>query len=146
MKGVRYCQLRLLKFYIRSGTMKFALEQDERFDCPLPCLSSEIPSGLNLFRFCACCPSLRVHVYVSSVVSGRHCFLGVTHHLWLLKNSPPPLLPLALRGRRALTKTLHLGQNCSKASSPLYIVQLSVFVFVPICSKKGYSGEGRAKH
>lgn len=41
-------------------------------------------SGLILCRTCACRPSLCEFMCVDPVVYGRHYFLGVIHHLWLL--------------------------------------------------------------
>lgn len=47
-----------------------------------PSLNADIPSGWNLDMLLQ---FLRVHMYTSTVVSGRHCFFKDTHHLCQLK-------------------------------------------------------------
>jgi hypothetical protein len=34
---------------------------------------------------CTLSQSLCVHMYINYVVSGRHCFIGVIYHLWILQ-------------------------------------------------------------
>jgi hypothetical protein len=60
-----------LQIYLRDRTVSTSL------------FSTGTLSGLNLCRTCACC---HVSVCIRPDGSGRHCFLEVLHHLWLLQS------------------------------------------------------------
>ena len=81
------------------------------------------PVWLELCRTHACRHRLWVHMSVSPVVSGRHCFLGVFHYLWLLQSFY--LLfrtdPWALR--EGFDKDTPLRRKAPKCLTP-YIAQL----------------------
>jgi hypothetical protein len=83
--------------------------------------SPGIVAGLNLCRSCACYHSLCKFICViSSVGSGGHCFLGVSHHLWLQCSFYFHVDPWALWGW-GLIKTLRT--ECSKDSHSRHTVQ-----------------------
>lgn len=83
--------------------------------------------------------SLWVCMYIRPVVSGRYCLnclLGIIHYLWLLK-SFCFLFHIdfwALSG--GFDEDILFWTKCSKVSHSLHIVQLWVFMLVPIYCKK----------
>lgn len=79
--------------------------------------------------------SLWAHRYISSIVSGRCSFLGVTHHLRPLTVSLlPPLHRVLILEGRALIKTSHLGPSIPKPFS--LCIQLCVSVLISIYWKR----------
>jgi hypothetical protein len=69
-----------------------------------------------------CCHGLLVHMCISSVLYGRHSFLNISHHLWLLKIFLPPLPDKSPSPEeRHLMKTSHLGLNM-KPKFKLYML------------------------
>lgn len=64
---------------------------------------------------CVCCQSLWVHD--TAVTSGRHCFLGVNHHIGLLHISLPPLLQSSEPWGQEFDKRIPFRTECCNLSS-----------------------------
>lgn len=61
-------------------------------------------------------PALSVYMFISPVVSGRHCFLGVIHHPWFLQSFLLFFcIGLSPEGK-VLMETSHLGPSAPSLS------------------------------
>lgn len=76
---------------------------------------------------CMLSQSLRAHMCINPIVSGRHCLLEVTHHLWLLQSVHLHLC-IALRTSRSVDKQIPFRAECPKVSHCLHTVLLCVSV------------------
>lgn len=79
---------------------------------------------LEFYRSCVCCQSLCGFIYVSTVVSARFCFLGVSHHLWLfstLNLSIYSSTKIPKPWVEGLMKTSHLELSTPKSPTLLWV-------------------------
>lgn len=98
-------------FLLRGGTL-----------WPLPLLCAGNLFYLNLSKSYICSHNLYEFKCTSHVVSRRHYFFGVIHHIWILQ-SFYILFHIDSLSLSGMTKTSHLGVSAPK-SYGLHIVQL----------------------
>ena len=91
--------------------------------------------------------SLSVHMCVSSVVSRRHCFLGILHPIWLLLSSLPPTAQsrLSLHGR-AWKKDCRSGLRIPRALTLSTLFSCRFQYLFPSTARKHFSNDGWLRH
>lgn len=98
-------------------------------------LSASTPSGTDPWRPRACLQSLWVYMCTGPAVYSGPCFLGVLYPLWLLKSSCPSTALFPEMWEEGFDEDIPFSTECFKVSHSLYIVQLWVSAFDPICCR-----------